>query len=102
ADEELKTVIEWIASDYFTPGEHGVLQPIRRSLLDHGDPFMVLADYRAYCDAQGRVDKAYRDRKAWARSAILNVARVGKFSSDRTISDYNREVWKIKPLHPKA
>ncbi len=101
ADEELKTVIEWIASDYFTPGEHGVLQPIRRSLLDHGDPFMVLADYRAYCEAHERVDKAYRDRKVWAKSAILNVARVGKFSSDRTISDYNRDVWKIKPVRPK-
>ncbi|MGH8017957.1 MAG: glycogen/starch/alpha-glucan phosphorylase [Opitutaceae bacterium] len=94
---ELRAVLDWASSDYFTPGEHGTLAPLRHSLIDDGDPFLVLADYEAYCEAQGRVDAAYRDRKRWAKMAILNTARVGKFSSDRTISEYNRDIWKLKP-----
>lgn len=97
-DEELKSVLDWLRSDYFTPGHPGALDPLVRSLLDHGDPYLVLADYRAYCDAHARVDEAFRDKKRWARMAILNTARVGKFSSDRTIHEYAREVWNLKPV----
>jgi starch phosphorylase len=60
---------------------------------------MVLADFRAYCDAQARVDAAYRNRDRWARMAILNVARSGKFSSDRTIREYAEEIWHLPPCH---
>ncbi len=95
---ELKSVIDWLRSDYFTPGEHDAFAPICWSLLEGGDPFLVLADYAAYVRAQERVDKAFRDRQRWARMAILNTARVGKFSSDRTIRDYAREIWKLKPV----
>ena len=66
-------------------------------LLDGGDPYLVLADFRAYVDAQDRAAAAFRDRRRWARMAILNTARMGKFSSDRTISEYARDIWKVGP-----
>jgi starch phosphorylase len=95
ADEELRAVIDWLGSDYWTPGETGAFSAVHASLLHQGDPFLVLADFRAYCDAQARVDAAYRDRAGWAKSAILNTARLGKFSSDRTIREYAEEIWHL-------
>jgi glycogen phosphorylase len=98
-DEELRAVLDWLGSDYFVHGETPNLPAIvRASLLDGGDPFMVLADFRAYCDCQARVDEAFRDRSRWARMAILNTARVGKFSSDRSIRDYADKIWRLKPV----
>jgi glycogen phosphorylase len=97
ADHELRAVIDWIGSDYFTPGEHHAFGALHHSLLDGGDPYMVLADFRAYADAQLAVDAAYRDTKRWAKMAILNTARVGKFSSDRTIREYAEDIWKLSP-----
>jgi starch phosphorylase len=70
---------------------------VKAGLLEGGDPFLVLADFRSYCDAQARVDAAYRDRRRWARMAILNTARVGKFSSDRAIGEYATDLWKLSP-----
>jgi starch phosphorylase len=96
--DELRAVIDWIGSDHFTPGEHGAFASLRDSFLDGGDPFKCLADYESYCAAQARVDEAFRDRKRWARMAILNTARVGKFSSDRTIREYNNDIWKVDPI----
>ena len=97
ADEELRAVVEWLGSDYFTPGEHGVFSLLHDSLLSGGDPYLVLADFRSYCDAQMRVDAAYRHPAQWAKMAILNTARLGKFSSDRTIREYAQDIWNIKP-----
>ena len=98
-DEEMRAVVDWLGSNYFTPNEPpGVLAPVHHSLLDGGDPFMVLADFRLYSDCQRLVDAAYRDRKRWARMAILNTARVGKFSSDRTIREYAADIWKLAPI----
>jgi starch phosphorylase len=97
-DEELRAVVDWLGSDYFAPGEHGPFALVHHSLLHGGDPFMVLADFRAYCEAQAKVDAAYRNPAAWARMAILNTARVGKFSSDRTIREYAKQIWKIEPV----
>lgn len=94
-DDELRAIVDWIGSDYFTPGEHGAFAPLHHSLLDGGDPFMVLADFRAYSDAQAKVDAAYRDQAKWAEMAILNTARVGKFSSDRTIREYAEQIWNL-------
>ncbi len=96
-DEELRAVVDWLGSDYFTPGEHGAFGAVHGSLLAGGDPFMVLADFRSYADCQSRVDQAYRDRAAWARMAIMNTARMGKFSSDRTIREYANDIWKLSP-----
>lgn len=97
-DDELKAVLDWLSSDYFSPSEGNVLSELPKSLLEWGDPFFVLADYRAYVEAQEKVDLAYKERSRWAKMAILNVAGSGKFSSDRTISEYSKEVWQLKPV----
>ncbi len=97
-DEELKAVLDWLASDFFSPKEGNVLADLPKSLLEWGDPFFVLADYRAYMDAQERVGLAYGDKKKWASMAIRNVAGSGKFSSDRTIGEYASDIWKLNPL----
>ncbi len=94
-DEELRAIVDWLGSDYFTPGEHGAFGQVHGSLLPGGDPFMVLADFRSYSDAHARVDAAYRDPAKWARMAILNTARMGKFSSDRTIREYAEDIWRL-------
>lgn len=101
ADEELRAVVDWVGSNYFTPGEpHGVLSSLSNNLM-HSDPFMVLADFRAYVDCQKKVEEAYRDKARWARMAVLNTARTGKFSSDRTILEYAEDIWKL-PACPVA
>ncbi len=97
-DEELRAVVDWLGSDYWTPGEAGAFAPFHHTLLNGGDPFLVLADFRSYCQAQEKVDAAYRDRAAWARAAVLNTARVGKFSSDRTIREYAKDIWALPPV----
>ena len=97
-DEELRAVIDWLGSDFFSPGEHGAFSHLHDSLLRGGDPYMVLADFRAYCECQARVDAAFRDRDAWARMAIINTARMGKFSSDRTIREYAEDIWRLEPV----
>jgi starch phosphorylase len=95
ADEELRSVVDWVGSNYFTPDEPGALSQLQHTFTQGGDPYLCLADYRAYSDAQLRVDEAYRDKARWAKMAILNTARVGKFSSDRTIHEYAREIWNV-------
>ena len=101
ADEELRAVVDWLGSDYFAPGEPEPFALTRNSLLQGDDPFMVLADFRAYSDAHLRVDAAYRDPAKWARMAILNTARMGKFSSDRTIREYAKDIWNLSPVPVK-
>jgi len=97
-DEELKAVLDWLSSDFFSPDEGCILSDLPNSLLQWGDPFFVLADYRAYVDAQDLAGKAYQDQKRWAAMAIRNIAGSGKFSSDRTIGEYAEEVWKLNPV----
>lgn len=95
----LRDVIDWIGSDYFT-GVAGEFKPLRDSFLDHGDPYLCLADYEGYVAAQARVDAAYKNRDQWVKMAVHNTARVGKFSSDRTIAEYAEKVWKLGALTP--
>ena len=97
-DDELKAVIDWLASDYFSPEEGPVLQDLSKSLLEWGDPYFVLADYRSYIETQERINEVYSEKSKWAEMAILNVAGSGKFSSDRTIGQYAREIWKLDPV----
>ena len=98
ADPELAAVIDWLGSGYFTEDENrDVLTPLRDSLLYH-DPFLCLADFASYCKAQEMVSEAFTDKPRWGKMAVLNTARVGKFSSDRTIAEYAKEIWKLKPV----
>jgi starch phosphorylase len=97
-DRRLKAVLDAVASGVFSPGEPGLFRPIVDSLLNGGDPYLVLADFAAYCAIQEEVDVAYRDPERWTRMAILNVARSGKFSSDRTIREYAQEIWRVPPV----
>ena len=98
ADEELRAVVDWVGSNYFTPDEPpGVFNMLRDNLVYH-DSFLCLPDFRSYSDAQQRVDEAFRDKSRWAEMAILNTARMGKFSSDRTIAEYAKEIWDLDPV----
>jgi starch phosphorylase len=94
---ELKRVLDMIASGYFSPEEPGRFKPLVDSLLMGGDRFAVLADYAAYVVCQEAVDRLYEDEDAWTRKAILNVARSGRFSSDRSIREYAELIWNIEP-----
>ena len=98
---ELKAILDWLETDYFTPGKPGELVAIKRSLLEGGDPYLVLADFESYLAAQQKVDTWYRDKALWAEKAILNTASVGKFTSDRSIEDYVERVWQLKPCRIK-
>jgi starch phosphorylase len=95
---ELKSVIDWLRSDYFAPGEAAAFEAICSSWLDQGDPYLCLADYADYIRAQDAVSEAYADRERWAKMAIINTASVGKFSSDRTIQEYADQIWDLKPV----
>jgi starch phosphorylase len=90
-------VLDAIGNGSFSPDEPGRYRGLVDALLWGGDHYQLLADYDAYLQAQARVDALYRDPQAWARSAILNVAGMGMFSSDRTIREYARQVWHIEP-----
>ena len=74
-----------------------LFKPLVDSLLYH-DEYLLLADYQSYADCQEEVSKTYRDKGRWARMSILNVARMGKFSSDRSIREYSEKIWKVKPV----
>ncbi|NJD20946.1 MAG: glycogen/starch/alpha-glucan phosphorylase [Gemmatimonadetes bacterium] len=97
ADPELRAVLDLVASGTFSPSDHGLFVPLVNSLLYH-DPFMLLADYRSYVECQERVAAAYRDPDEWTRMSILNVARIGGFSSDRSIREYCERIWKVEPV----
>jgi starch phosphorylase len=99
-DHELKEALNQISSGYFSPEQPDLFRGLVDSLLGY-DPYMLLADYRPYIECQERVAAAYRDQEAWTRMAILNVARTGYFSSDRTIREYCAEIWNVKPVTPE-
>ncbi|MGQ8365767.1 glycogen/starch/alpha-glucan phosphorylase [Glaciecola sp. 1036] len=92
---EIKAILDWLDTDYFTPGNPGELSTLKHSLLDGGDPYLVLADFASYSDANKKLDLAYRDNSTWAKMAILNTAKMGKFTSDRSIADYVEKIWKL-------
>lgn len=98
ANEELRAVIEMIGNGFFSVAEPDRYRAIYNNLIHNGDHYLLLADYASYIEVQETVGTVYRDREEWTRRAILNVARMGKFSSDRTISEYAERVWDIKPV----
>ncbi len=97
SNNELREVIDLISSGYFSPGDTQLFQPLVASLLYH-DEYLVLADYQSYVDCQVEVDRAFRDQERWTRMSILNVARLGRFSSDRAIREYCQHIWRARPL----
>ena len=96
-EPEIRAALDLIFSDHFSREEPGIFEPLRDTLLTHGDYYMHLADLTSYCDAQERLGELYADSDGWARKAILNVAGSGKFSSDRTIAEYATDIWGLKP-----
>jgi starch phosphorylase len=97
SNADLREAIDQIGSGYFSRGDAELFRPLMDNLLNH-DPFLLLADYQSYVECQDRVSAAYRDQQRWVRMSILNVARMGKFSSDRSIREYCENIWRIKPL----
>jgi starch phosphorylase len=93
----IRRVMDALGSDRFCPTEPGLFQAIFHAVMNGGDRYFHLADFESYAAAQDRAAKDYMDRDAWARKAILNVARIGKFSSDRTIQEYSRDIWNVAP-----
>ncbi len=96
-DAELATVIDLLGSGLFSHGDVNLFRPIIDQLLGY-DPYFVLADFPAYRDCQRAVSEAYLDRERWTKMSILNTARSGKFSSDRTIREYCRDIWRVDPM----
>ena len=102
-DQEIRQVLTQLISGFYYPADTELFRPLYNSLLNtqctqYADTYFILADFRSYAEAQNRVMKAYMDEEGWSRSAILNVAHVGKFSSDRTIREYAEEIWKLTPI----
>jgi starch phosphorylase len=97
-NNELHRVLDQLRSGYFSPRQPDLFKPITDALLFQGDTYLLLADYASYVETQDRVAETFRDQDAWARMSILNTARMGKFSTDRTIAEYAREIWNVKPV----
>jgi starch phosphorylase len=97
SDEELRAVIEAIANGAFSNGDRELFKTIIDNLLGP-DPYMLLADYRSYVECQEEAGRVWRHPERWTRSSILNVARIGRFSSDRSIRDYCRDIWHAEPV----
>ena len=95
----LKAVLDAISGGQFSPNEPGRYRGLIDALLWGGDHYMLLADYASYVDTQLKVDALYAQPEEWARKAIINMANMGTFSSDRTIAQYAREIWNI-PVAP--
>jgi len=102
ADEDLGRVMRLLESGHFNQFEPGLFDPVIQSLRSPFDPWVVAADFRSYVDAQRRAANLYRDQERWTRMSILNTAASGKFSTDRTMREYNAEIWKLTPIEPRG
>lgn len=101
-DDELRGVIDAIHSGEFVGADRDAVRGVWSALMEHGDRYMLLADFRAYVDTQQRVAELYRDRRAWARAAICNIAAMGYFSSDRAILEYAEKIWGLSAVAVKT
>jgi starch phosphorylase len=100
ADEDLEAVMRLLECGHFNRFEKHLFDDVIASLTRPDDPWLTLADFRSFVDAQERVAAAYRDRERWTRMSILNTAGSGKFSTDRTMAEYNSDIWKLAPVAP--
>ena len=103
-DQDIRHVLMQLINGYFSPYDTELFRDIYNSLLNtqssnRADTYFILKDFRMYADAQKKVDEKYRDQKWWARAAMLNVACCGKFSSDRTIEEYVKDIWHLDRVH---
>ncbi len=96
-DDDLRRVMQLLDAVHFNQFEPGIFDGLIASIKSPNDPWMTLADFRSYIDAQKQVEAAYQDKEHWTRMSILNCANSGKFSTDRTINEYNRDIWKLEP-----
>jgi starch phosphorylase len=101
ADEDLSRVMQLLRSGHFNMFETGIFEPIITNIASPSDPWMVAADFRSFITAQQRVAEAYQDRERWTRMSIVNTALSGRFSTDRTIQDYNEDIWHLQPVPAK-
>ena len=101
ANSDLKEVLNMLRDGYFNPENRDLFLPLYDSLLNQGDTYLLLADYQAYLDAQDKVSALYLDQKTWTEKAIINTARMGYFSSDRTIREYAEDIWNVTPVEIK-
>ena len=92
--------MELLSSGHFNQFESGLFDGIMGSILSPYDPWMTAADFRSYVDTQQRAAQAYRDRGRWVRMSILNTASSGHFSTDRTMREYNEDIWRLAPVTP--
>ena len=101
ANADLRRVLDAIRDNFFNLDQPGLYQPIVDTLLTHGDRYLVLSDFAAYVEGQERVSAAYLDQEGWARKCLMNITNSGKFSTDRTIAEYAKEIWGIQacPIH---
>jgi starch phosphorylase len=97
ANDELREAIGLIRQGFFSRGDGELFRPLVDALLQH-DPFFVLADFASYAECQQRINEAYMNKERWTRMSILNTARSGKFSSDRTVREYASEIWRVDPV----
>jgi starch phosphorylase len=97
SNDDLREAVDRIASGHFSRGDGNLFKPLVDSLL-HRDEYLSLADYQSYVDCQERVSEAFREPRRWTRMSILNTARSGKFSSDRSIRDYSERIWRVEPV----
>ena len=97
---ELKAVLDMVQQGFFSGPQGNLFQPILENLRDHGDPYMILADFQSFCDIQEKIGNAYLDIDTWTRKSIINVSRMGKFSSDRSIKEYAKDIWNV-PVKPQ-
>ncbi len=102
ADSDLKRVMELLSCGHFNQFEAGLFDGIMHSIMSPHDPWMTAADFRSYVDTQERAARAYRDRERWVRMSILNTACSGQFSTDRTMQEYNQDIWRLTPVQPLA
>jgi len=94
---ELKLIVDMIAANFFNPKEFGIFDDMIRGLMNV-DYYCLFADYQSYIDAQDKVAELYQKKEDWTKKSIYNVARVAKFSSDRSVKEYAEKIWKVKPI----
>jgi starch phosphorylase len=102
ADEDLTRVMQLLESGHFNRFEHGIFDPLMQSIREPADLWMTAADFRSFVDAQELAASAYLDQDRWTRMSILNTAASGRFSTDRTMREYNADIWRAETIKLKA